>query len=86
MIDNLDKTWEKGVDYRVMARFILSLLTAIGKVEKDFGKPSRGLDPVNVTLTVFLRTDIYDAISKFAREPDKVGVLSVGSAQGLVVT
>jgi hypothetical protein len=77
LIDNLDKTWEKGADYGVMARFILSLLTAIGRVEKDFGKPARGLDPVNVTLTVFLRTDIYDAIAKFAREPDKVGVLSV---------
>lgn len=77
LIDNLDKTWEKGADYRVMARFILSLLTAIGRVEKDFGKPSGGLEPVNVTLTVFLRTDIYDAISRFAREPDKVGVLSV---------
>lgn len=77
LIDNLDKAWERGVDYQVMARFILSLLTAIGRVEKDFGRPSGGLDPVNVTLTVFLRTDIYDAISKFAREPDKIGVLSV---------
>lgn len=77
LIDNLDKTWEKGTDYSLMARFILSLLTAIGRVEKDFVKPSGGLEPVNVTLTVFLRTDIYDAISKFAREPDKVGVLSV---------
>lgn len=77
LIDNLDKTWERGADYGVMARFILSLLTAIGRVEKDFGRPPRGFDPVNVTLTVFLRTDIYDAIAKFAREPDKVGVLSV---------
>lgn len=77
LIDNLDKTWERGADYSVMARFILSLLTAIGRVEKDFGRPPRGFEPVNVTLTVFLRTDIYDAIAKFAREPDKVGVLSV---------
>jgi hypothetical protein len=77
LIDNLDKTWERGAAYEVMARFILSLLTAIGKVEKEFSKPTRGQDPVNVTLTVFLRTDIYDAIAKFAREPDKIGVLTV---------
>jgi hypothetical protein len=77
LIDNLDKTWEKGVDYEIMARFILSLLTATGRVEKDFGRPSNGLNRVNVTLTVFLRTDIYDEIAKFAREPDKIGVLSV---------
>jgi hypothetical protein len=77
LIDNLDKAWEKGADYRVMGRFILSLLSAIGKVEKEFSKPPGQLQPALVTLTVFLRTDIYDAISKFAREPDKVGVLTV---------
>jgi hypothetical protein len=77
LIDNLDKAWERGADYKVMSKFILSLLTAIGRVEKDFAKPPQGLSPVNVTLTVFLRTDIYDAASRFAREPDKVGVLSV---------
>ena len=77
LIDNLDKTWEKGADYQVMAKFILSLLTAIGRVEKDFTKPANGLEPINLTLTVFLRTDIYDAIARFAREPDKVGVLTV---------
>jgi hypothetical protein len=60
-----------------MSKFLLSLLTAIGRVEKDFAKPIGGASPVNVTLTVFLRTDIFDAISKFAREPDKIGVLSV---------
>ncbi len=77
LIDNLDKAWERGADYEVMSKFLLSLLTAIGRVEKDFGKPVSGAPPVNVTLTVFLRTDIYDAISKHAREPDKIGVLSV---------
>lgn len=77
LIDNLDKTWEKGIDYRVMAKFILSLLSAIGRVEKDFARPPSGLKPVKITLTVFLRTDIYDAVARFAREPDKVGVLSV---------
>lgn len=77
LIDNLDKTWEKGVDYSVMARFILALLTSIGRVEREFSKPPSGLSPARVTLSIFLRTDIYDAIARFAREPDKVGVLSV---------
>ncbi len=77
LIDNLDKAWEKGADYEVLARFVLSLLSAIGKVEREFSRPARGIDSVNVTLTVFLRTDIFDAIARFAREPDKVGVLAV---------
>jgi len=77
LIDNLDKAWERGADYKIMSKFILSLLTAVGRVEKDFAKPIGGAGPVNLTLTVFLRTDIFDAIAKFAREPDKIGVLSV---------
>ncbi len=77
LIDNLDKTWEKGANYQVMARFILALLSAIGRVEKEFGKPPASFSPVRVTLSIFLRTDIYDFIARFAREPDKVGVLSV---------
>jgi hypothetical protein len=77
LIDNLDKTWEKGSNYAVMAKFILALLTSIGRIETDFSKPPAGLSPAKVTLSIFLRTDIYDAISRFAREPDKVGVLSV---------
>ena len=77
LIDNLDKAWEHGADYEVMSKFILALLSAIGRVEKDFAKPPRGLDPVNVTLTVFLRTDIYDRVAEYAREPDKIGVLAV---------
>lgn len=77
LIDNLDKTWEKGADYSVMARFILALLSSIGRIEREFSKPPAGLSPAKVTLSIFLRTDIYDAIARFAREPDKVGVLSV---------
>ncbi|MFT4285622.1 MAG: hypothetical protein QM598_12380 [Protaetiibacter sp.] len=77
LIDNLDKAWEHGADYKVMSKFILSLLTAIGRVEKDFGKTPAGIPPVHVTLTVFLRTDIYDIVSRVAREPDKIRVLAV---------
>jgi hypothetical protein len=77
LIDNLDKTWEKGSDYDIIGRFILSLLAAIGRIESDFAKGANGGDPVKVSLTVFLRTDIYDIVARAAREPDKVGVLTV---------
>lgn len=77
LIDNLDKAWERGSDYGIMSRFILSLLSTVGKIEKDFSKPHGGAPGVNVTLTVFLRTDIYDIVTKYAREPDKIGVMAV---------
>lgn len=76
LIDNLDKTWERGSDYGLLSQFILSLLTAIGTVQKDFAK-TVSEEATRITLTVFLRTDIYDSLARFAREPDKIGAVSV---------
>jgi hypothetical protein len=77
LIDNLDKAWEKGADYHVMGRFILSLLTTTGKIERQFHKSSGTSKSLKVSLTVFLRTDIYDVVATYAREPDKIDVLTV---------
>lgn len=72
LIDNLDKTWEKGVDFGHLSHFLLSLLVTSGRIESAFAKRQQGSPAVNVTLAVFLRTDIYDVITEFAREPDKI--------------
>ncbi len=72
LIDNLDKTWERGVDFAQLSHFLLSLLVTAGRLESDFSKQQRNLPPVNLTLAIFLRTDIYDVITEFAREPDKI--------------
>lgn len=77
LIDNLDKAWETGTDYKLMSKFLLTLLTTSGKMEKELGRNDQGCAPVNLTLSVFLRTDIFDVMSSFAREPDKIGQLSV---------
>jgi len=72
LIDNLDKTWEKGVDYENLSHFLLSLLVTAGRIKSDFEKFTKDKPSVAVTLTVFLRTDIYDVMTKYAREPDKI--------------
>lgn len=77
LVDNLDKAWETGVDYKLMSKFLLSLLTTSGKMEKELSKPERNNTSVNLTLSVFLRTDIFDVMATHAREPDKIGELSV---------
>jgi hypothetical protein len=86
LIDNLDKTWERGSDYAVMSRFILALLTAVGRLEKDFARAPGASANLRFTLTVFLRTDIFDIVTKAAREPDKIGALEIrwGDAELLV--
>jgi len=77
LIDNLDKAWEKGADFETLSKFILGLLVTIGQLEKDFAKPTQSQSSVNVTMAVFLRSDIYDSLKRYAREPDKIGVATV---------
>lgn len=72
VIDNLDKTWERGVNFEALSQFILSLLVTSGKLQAEFDKSQRGVPSANVTLTIFLRTDIYDVLKTHAREPDKI--------------
>ncbi|MBM7460272.1 P-loop ATPase, Sll1717 family [Rhodococcus coprophilus] len=72
LIDNLDKTWEKGVAFDELSQFILSLLVTQGKLEAEFERANKASPPAHVTLTVFIRTDIYDVIAAHAREPDKI--------------
>ncbi|MFL0455881.1 P-loop ATPase, Sll1717 family [Brachybacterium paraconglomeratum] len=72
LVDNLDKTWEKGADFGSLSHFLLSLLVTSGKIENVFARSKRGEPSTDVTLTVFLRTDIYDVMTKYAREPDKI--------------
>jgi hypothetical protein len=77
LIDNLDKAWERGADRELQSRMILGLLSAVGRVEKDFRKEDGWRDRVNVTLAVFLRADIFDVVRQHAREPDKITTLQV---------
>lgn len=72
LVDNLDKTWEHGVDYEALSQFLLSLLITSGRLQGGFNKASGDQPVVHLTLTTFLRTDIYDVMRTFAREPDKI--------------
>lgn len=72
LIDNLDKTWERGVDFEGMSHFLLQLLVSAGRLSSELEK-TRGAQPsVKLTITTFLRTDIFDVIRTYAREPDKI--------------
>lgn len=76
-IDNLDKGWERGADFRVMARFILGLLTARGRVVVDFEKQDFWRDAIKLTVAIFLRSDIYTYLKSEAREPDKLPISTI---------
>lgn len=74
LIDNLDKAWERAADIEHLSFFLLGLLSAIKRVEREFSKSSGGRLPVPVTLAVFVRTDILQRVLKLAREPDKLPI------------
>lgn len=76
-VDNLDKGWERGADFHVMARFILGLLTAKGRVVQDFEREDHWRDAIKLTVAVFLRSDIYNYLRTEAREPDKLPISTI---------
>jgi hypothetical protein len=76
-VDNLDKGWERGTDFRVMARFILGLLSARGQIVTDFQKQDYWRDSIKLTVAIFLRSDIYLYLRNEAREPDKLPLSTV---------
>lgn len=72
LIDNLDKNWRKGQDFEIISKFILGLLGVIGRIAKELkGNPKKPND-FGLHLIVFLRSDIFNHVLSFAREPDKI--------------
>lgn len=74
LVDNLDKAWERGADFEATSRFLLALLSASGQFKKAL---LRGSEDLELSLGVFIRADIYEVMARYAREPDKIGPLTV---------
>jgi hypothetical protein len=72
LIDNLDKPWGKQSDFNNLAEFLLGLLGAANRLILDFRRADSRRRPVNLSLAVFLRSDIFDKLMIAAREPDKI--------------
>jgi len=77
LVDNLDKAWDRGANYERLSRVIFGLLSAIGRVSADYSRDNRWRKRVNVTLSVFLRADIFSMVIRYAREPDKIEKLHI---------
>ena len=69
LIDNLDRAWDKATDIEHLSSLFLGLLVAIGRLGKDFRKAGIEAD---LSLALFLRTDIFHHVRSVAREPDKL--------------
>jgi hypothetical protein len=72
LIDNLDKAWVKNEDIDYLSELILGLLGVADKITQDFAKSNPRRKSVNLTLAVFLRSDIFHFVLRAAQEPDKL--------------
>jgi len=74
LVDNLDKAWDQRSDLFVLSQLLFGLLGVSGRISQEFEKSGPRRAPVNVSLVLFLRSDIYAQVSAFAKERDKLPV------------
>jgi len=72
LIDNLDKAWRPRDDLKVLADFIFGLLSVSRAISDEFERNSTKWKKVNLSLIIFLRSDIFSYIMSEAREIDKL--------------
>jgi hypothetical protein len=77
LIDNLDKAWQRG-GTEEFGPFLLGLVAAAPRVSKVLSRRDRRHRGPNVTIALFLRSDIFDQLSATSGEPDKLPVVRLG--------
>ncbi|MFD5310564.1 P-loop ATPase, Sll1717 family [Streptomyces ardesiacus] len=81
LVDNLDSAWTRSGQLGSQAVLLVGLLGAVSRIAEDFQKENNRLQSVNVTISVFLRSDIYDEVIREAREPDKINTKRIDWTQ-----
>jgi hypothetical protein len=74
LMDNLDKAWDQSQDLTLVADLLFGLLSVSGRIASDFDRDPNYRGTVNFSLILFLRSDIYATIIRYAHERDKVPV------------
>lgn len=72
LIDNLDKAWDRREDIEHLSDFLFGLIRVARSIPKEFARTDYWRKPVHVSITIFLRSDIFSHIMDDAREPDKI--------------
>lgn len=71
LIDNLDAAWNKS-DLKELSHFLLGLLGIAKTVVDEFHGTDYRNKEVNLSLIVFLRSDIFTQVLSYASERDKI--------------
>ena len=72
LIDNLDKAWALTSDLPPLSEFIFGLLSVSRDITEEFQRVGSAWRSANVSVLVFLRSDIFSYLTSQAREADKL--------------
>jgi len=73
VIDNLDKAWDRGADVVQLSRLTLGLISSMDSFRHDLERVTEG-SGAPISLSLFMRSDIFASVASIAREPDKLPV------------
>jgi hypothetical protein len=74
LVDNLDKAWDRRSDLSALSQLLFGLLGVSGRIKLEFETARVWREPVNLSLILFLRSDIFVEVMRFAKERDKLPV------------
>jgi hypothetical protein len=72
LIDNLDKPWKKTADIAFLSDLLLGLLSTGIHIPAEFARSDSRRLAVDVSVAIFIRSDIFAKIVERAAEPDKL--------------
>ena len=72
LVDNLDQAWEQKNNIEALSEILWSLLEVTKQLPIELQQQSNKEQRIKLSLTIFLRSDIFYRIRQVADEPDKM--------------
>ena len=72
LVDNLDQAWERQNNIEALSEILWSLLEVARQLPIELQHQSSKKQRIKLSLTIFLRSDIFYRIRQVADEPDKM--------------
>ena len=72
LVDNLDKAWEQQNKIETLSEILWSLLEVAKQLPGELEKRDSRKQSIQLSLAIFLRSDIFYRIREVAHEPDKM--------------
>lgn len=72
LVDNLDQAWELQNNIETLSEILWGLLEVAKQLPKELEKQDSRRQSIQLSLAIFLRSDIFYRIMKVTHEPDKM--------------